>query len=122
MPAQKLTKGRLTQISVMLVVLLVVFFWRTFTFQPTSSFQCKSNSVCTFSVKNYYGKVIRTSPGSILINSTAPFTITTKQKNVNIIKEGSTWSISYPEGLTSLNVNVSVSQDEKNTNLQINLQ
>ena len=119
MPAQKLTKGRLTQISVMLVVLLVVFFWRTFNFEPENRFQCKMNSVCVFSVNKYYGKVIRQNIDSILINSTGPFTISTQQKNIQIDKKGTTWSITYPNGLNVLNLNVSLPQQQNKTQLQI---
>ncbi|MCL9783271.1 hypothetical protein M9194_17720 [Vibrio sp. S4M6] len=115
MPAQKLTKGRLAQISLMLVVLLVAFFWRTFSYDQVEKLRCNINSSCDFSVNNYYGTVISGNDGSIFIKSTSPFSITTQEPNVEIEKIDTGWMISYPNDTKSLNLEIAASAEKENT-------
>lgn len=52
MAAQKLTKGRFVQIIIMLTLLIVAFFWRTFTYNTEKVVSCKLQQLCTFYVNN----------------------------------------------------------------------
>ena len=49
MANQKLTRARLTQLIIMLSLLLVAFFWRTFTYTTTKTIECQQKSVCNVS-------------------------------------------------------------------------
>ncbi len=50
MAAEKLTKGRFAQIIIMLTLLIVVFFWRTFTYEAKTVVNCNAAEVCNFEV------------------------------------------------------------------------
>ncbi len=50
MAAQKLTKGRFVQIIIMLTLLIVAFFWRTFTYQGDINIDCTGQKTCSFKV------------------------------------------------------------------------
>lgn len=45
MAAQRLTKGRLIQIIVMLIILIIAFTWRTILYQ-SPSYQCEHQQMC----------------------------------------------------------------------------
>ncbi|AYV19799.1 hypothetical protein [Vibrio mediterranei] len=46
MPAQKLTKGRLVQIIIMMVVLIAAFTYRTISHKESSEVDCQSSQPC----------------------------------------------------------------------------
>ncbi len=50
MPAQKLTKARLAQILIMLSILVVAFFWRTFTHETLSRVDCSQKERCDVTI------------------------------------------------------------------------
>ncbi|ROV60757.1 hypothetical protein EGH82_07655 [Vibrio ponticus] len=52
MAAQKLTKGRFVQIIIMLTLLIVAFFWRTFNYQNVKNVNCDLNSICKVEVND----------------------------------------------------------------------
>ncbi|ANU36434.1 hypothetical protein RJD38_14150 [Vibrio scophthalmi] len=52
MAAQKLTKGRFVQIIIMLTVLIVAFFWRTFNYEAEKKTSCKLQQPCAFYVND----------------------------------------------------------------------
>lgn len=45
MAAQRLTKGRVIQIIVMLIILIIAFTWRTVLYQ-SDSYQCEHQQIC----------------------------------------------------------------------------
>ncbi|NLS12566.1 hypothetical protein HGP28_06575 [Vibrio sp. SM6] len=46
MPAQKLTKARLVQILVMMILLIGAFSWRTLVYEPSEQVSCQLNETC----------------------------------------------------------------------------
>ena len=69
MPAQKLTPARLAQILIMLILLLIAFFWRTVTYEPSQSFQCQLETKCTINVNNHPFTAFWQSEGQIVISN-----------------------------------------------------
>ncbi len=70
MPAQKLTPGRLAQIIVMLTILVVAFFWRTFTHEPKqeTDIQCQiSAGRCMLDISEEQIEVQKTRQNSLKI-------------------------------------------------------
>ena len=52
MAAQKLTKGRLVQIIVMLIILIAAFTWRTVTYDNNETVSCIVSKPCEFGIDN----------------------------------------------------------------------
>ncbi|MFV0446897.1 MAG: hypothetical protein ACK5MF_00250 [Vibrio sp.] len=52
MAAEKLTKHRLAQIAVTLIVLLTAFFWRTFTYTEVTTVICNPQPNCSVFVND----------------------------------------------------------------------
>ncbi len=50
MAAQKLTKARLAQILIMLSLLVIAFFWRTFTYETNSTVDCSQKQRCDVTI------------------------------------------------------------------------
>ena len=53
MAAQKLTKGRLVQIIIMLVILIAVFTWRTVTYVNDETIDCIVSKPCQFGIEQH---------------------------------------------------------------------
>jgi hypothetical protein len=50
MPAEKLTKYKLAQVIVMMILLTGLFFYRTFNTKITTTVQCSSEAICHIDV------------------------------------------------------------------------
>ncbi|KAB0286957.1 hypothetical protein F2P58_20200 [Vibrio fortis] len=57
MAAQKLTKGRLVQIIVMLSILLAAFTWRTVTYENNETVDCILSTPCEITIDKYNVRV-----------------------------------------------------------------
>lgn len=66
MPAQKLTKARLAQILIMLVVLVVAFFWRTFTHETPGRFDCSQKERCDVTISGEIITINRNTNGILI--------------------------------------------------------
>ena len=73
MAAEKLTKGRLAQILLMLVVLLTAFFWKTMKFESNQVIHCNLDSQCDFQIENHKVKIDQVGEGRIAIQSELPW-------------------------------------------------
>ncbi|MGP8305014.1 hypothetical protein [Vibrio sp. YIC-376] len=63
MPAQKLTKARLAQILIMLSILVVAFFWRTFTHETPNTVDCSQKERCDLTISGEKISINRDSTG-----------------------------------------------------------
>lgn len=52
MAAQKLTKGRLAQIIIMLCILIIAFTWRTATYNKEQNVTCNPKVACSIRMNN----------------------------------------------------------------------
>ncbi|WP_367986431.1 hypothetical protein AB2S62_07655 [Vibrio sp. NTOU-M3] len=50
MAAEKLTRVRFAQIIIMLTILVIAFFWRTWSYQEVHKFNCEIDNKCEFNV------------------------------------------------------------------------
>lgn len=66
MPAQKLTKGRLAQILIMLSVLVGAFFWRTFTHETLGKVDCSNKERCNIAILDEKITIKRNSLGILI--------------------------------------------------------
>ncbi len=66
MPAQKLTKARLAQILIMLTVLIVAFFWRTFTYETPSQVDCSQKERCNVTISGEIIAINRNTKGILI--------------------------------------------------------
>ncbi|RQW63575.1 hypothetical protein [Vibrio viridaestus] len=47
MPAEKLTPQKLIHISIIMVILIVAFFWRTYSHSDNNDYQCEKRAQCS---------------------------------------------------------------------------
>ncbi len=66
MPAQKLTKARLAQILITLSVLVVAFFWRTFTHETPSHIDCSQKERCDVTIAGEKISINRNTNGILI--------------------------------------------------------
>lgn len=66
MPAQKLTKARLAQILIMLMVLVVAFFWRTFTHETPGRVDCSQKERCDVTISGQIITINRNTNGILI--------------------------------------------------------
>ncbi len=66
MPAQKLTKARLAQILIMLSVLVVAFFWRTFTHETPRRVDCSQKERCDVTIGGVIVTINRNTNGILI--------------------------------------------------------
>lgn len=77
MAAQKLTKGRLVQIIIMLSLLIVAFTWRTINYKDEKNITCKLGETCEFQINETNLLVTNYSTG-ITLNTPENLTIKAK--------------------------------------------
>ena len=83
MAAQKLTKGRLVQIIVMLSILLAAFTWRTVTYTNNETVNCILAEPCVITIDKY---------NVIVSSDSVGYLIETPESNkvdINYVGEGS---------------------------------
>ncbi len=66
MPAQKLTKARLAQILITLMVLVAVFFWRTFTHETPDRVDCSQKERCNVTIAEVIITINRNTKGILI--------------------------------------------------------
>ncbi|TKF22349.1 hypothetical protein FCV43_07770 [Vibrio genomosp. F6] len=74
MAAQKLTKGRLVQIIIMLSLLIVAFTWRTINYKDEKNITCKLRETCAFQI-NKTNLLVTNSSTGITLNTPENLTI-----------------------------------------------
>ncbi|MEC7939086.1 MAG: hypothetical protein VX212_00520 [Pseudomonadota bacterium] len=104
MAAQKLTKGRLVQIIVMLVVLLAAFTWRTVTYD-NETITCIVSKPCEFGIDNNNVSISGDSQGySIKTSKTGKFIISYNGNGVLESKGASSWLLQTNDETSSITV------------------
>lgn len=105
MAAQKLTKGRLVQIIVMLVILLAAFTWRTVTYDNNETITCIVSKPCEFGIDNNNVSISGDSQGySIETSKTGKFIINYDGSGVLESKGASSWLLQTNDKTSSITV------------------
>lgn len=120
MAAEKLTKGRLAQILLMLVVLLTAFFWKTMKFESNQVIHCNLDSQCDFQIENHKVKIDQVGEGRIAIQSELPMTIVSKMAVVEVEHNQNEWHVNYPKTFTKLDLLATLSLNPK-SNYQMSI-
>ncbi|SBT15236.1 hypothetical protein [Vibrio celticus] len=119
MAAQKLTKGRLVQIIVMLVVLIAAFTWRTVTYDNNETVNCIVPKPCKFGIDNHNVSVSSNNLGySIETSKTGKFIINYNESGILEEKGPSNWllqtsdktssiTVTFPQQISTYSVNLS---------------
>ncbi|SJL83115.1 hypothetical protein [Vibrio palustris] len=68
MAAEKLTKQRLMQIVIMMLLLIGAFTWRSWTYDEQKTLSCKGHEQCRIQVDSQMIEVFKTSMSSYEIN------------------------------------------------------
>ena len=90
MAAQKLTKGRFVQIIIMLTLLMIAFFWRTYTYKESQKVTCNLQQSCAFNVN---GAVFSARYDSGLIKIVAPNDKWEIADAIKVKFEGNNWQV-----------------------------
>ncbi|WP_428772484.1 hypothetical protein [Vibrio sp.] len=107
MAALKLTRGRLVQISVTLVILIIAFSWRTLTYQSPLFINCKADVMCTFKVHSTEFKIEKTATNIHLSANNSGMVIISKNE-MEITKRSSTeWIIDTDPAVNTLELEIS---------------
>ncbi|MGO1296599.1 MAG: hypothetical protein ACTMIA_04725 [Vibrio sp.] len=64
MPAEKLTKQRLTQIVIIMLLLIGAFTWRSFTYQNEKNLSCAGRDQCKVQIDEHMIEIVKTSLSS----------------------------------------------------------
>lgn len=119
MAAQKLTKGRLVQIIVMLVILIAAFTWRTVTYDRNETVNCIVSKPCQFGIDNHNVLISGDSSGySIETSKTGKFIINYTENGILEEKGPSNWllqtndktssiTVTFPQQVSTFSVNLS---------------
>ncbi|MCL9776812.1 hypothetical protein [Vibrio methylphosphonaticus] len=100
MAAQKLTKGRLAQILIMMAVLIAAFTYRTFTYNDSKTIICQPNSQCDVSFDGQTVTFIYQESAKVL-KFTKTEDLTIEARNIEgtlteLAKNSSTESLAHP--------------------------
>ncbi|WP_299693244.1 hypothetical protein [uncultured Vibrio sp.] len=94
MAAQKLTKGRLVQIIIMLVILIAVFTWRTVTYNSDKTIDCIMSKPCQLNIDEHNISVVDDKAGYLIETSeTGIFIISVDGSGILAERDESSWSI-----------------------------
>lgn len=119
MAAQKLTKGRLVQIIVMLVILIAAFTWRTVTYDNNETVNCIVSKPCEFGIDNHNVLISADNLGySIETSKTGKFIISYNESGILEEKAPSNWllqtddnsssiTVTFPQQISTFSVNLS---------------
>ncbi|MEZ8548941.1 hypothetical protein BCV29_03020 [Vibrio cyclitrophicus] len=119
MAAQKLTKGRLVQIIVMLVILIAAFTWRTVTYNNDKTVNCIISKPCEFGIDKHNVLISGDSLGySIETSETGKFIISNNGSEILEEKSPTNWllqtsaktssiTVTFPQQVTTFSVNLS---------------
>ncbi|CAV18621.1 MULTISPECIES: hypothetical protein [Vibrio] len=119
MAAQKLTKGRLVQIIVMLVILIAAFTWRTVTYDNDETVNCIISKPCQITIDKHnvlisgdnLGYSIETSKtGKFIINYNESGTLEEKGASIWLLRtnaQNSSITVTFPQQVATLSVNLS---------------
>ncbi|MGF1710987.1 hypothetical protein L4C37_10490 [Vibrio kagoshimensis] len=92
MAAQKLTRGRLVQIIIMLSILLAAFTWRTITYKENDTLDCILGEPCEYSIDDHYVRLTKDILGVMIIASESGDFTVGSQKNGKLVKKNAhTW-------------------------------
>ena len=120
MAAEKLTKGRLAQILLMLVVLSTAFFWKTMKFESNQVIHCNLDSQCNFQIESHKVQIDQVGEGAIAIHSELPMTIFSKMAVVEVEQHKNEWHVYYPKTFTKLDLCATLSLNQK-SNYQMSI-
>ena len=90
MAAQKLTKGRFIQIIIMLTLLVVAFFWRTYTYDMSKKVTCDLQQSCSFYVNGTEFIAAKTADNIEIVTSNSDWEIQTEAVNS---KANNSWQV-----------------------------
>ncbi|WP_102412486.1 hypothetical protein [Vibrio cyclitrophicus] len=119
MAAQKLTKGRLVQIIVMLVILIAAFTWRTVTYDNYETVSCIISKPCEFGIDKHNVLISGDSLGySIETSETGKFIISNNGSEILEEKSPTNWllhtsaktssiTVTFPQQVSTFSVNLS---------------
>lgn len=119
MAAQKLTKGRLVQIIIMLVILIAVFTWRTVTYVNDKTIDCIVSKPCQFGIEQHNvlisgyskGYSIKTSEtGKFIINYDGSGTLEPNGVSHWLLQtndETASITVTFPQQVSTYSVNLS---------------
>ena len=84
MAAQKLTKGRLAQIILMLTILVVAFIWRTINFSNPEAISCFLQPNCSFTIDKARFSAVKNDKGVSLSLPSSDWSIEGKERGLAI--------------------------------------
>ncbi|MEZ9425550.1 hypothetical protein [Vibrio lentus] len=105
MAAQKLTKGRLVQIIVMLVVLIAAFTWRTVTYDHSETINCIISKPCQMTIDKHNVLISDNNLGYLIETSkTGKFIISYDGKGILEKNEASNWVLKTTDKASSITI------------------
>ncbi|WP_434762835.1 hypothetical protein [Vibrio fortis] len=105
MAAQKLTKGRLVQIIVMLSILVAAFTWRTVTYENNETVDCILSAPCEITIDKYNVSVSSDNHGYLIETSESnKIAISHDGKGTLIVKNPSSWLLTTDEPTSQITV------------------
>ena len=94
MAAQKLTKGRLVQIFVMLVALIAAFTWRTVTYDQDETINCIVSKPCQITIDKHNVLISDNNLGYLIKTSkTGKFIISYDENGILEENKASSWAL-----------------------------
>lgn len=116
MAAEKLTKGRLVQIIIMLLILVVAFTWRTLTHSDITFRECNTNA-CTFSFDSNHFSITEIDDGYLLSGNITNYELVLLHESSRVVKQKGSWKIETNE----TQLNILLTSKESNDNAKITL-
>ncbi|MFA0553308.1 hypothetical protein AB4538_20910 [Vibrio lentus] len=105
MAAQKLTKGRLVQIIVMLVILIAAFTWRTVTYDQDETINCIVSKPCQITIDKHNVLISDNNLGYLIETSkTGKFIISYDENGILEENKASNWALKTTDKASSITI------------------